>query len=166
MSTRVHLTAGLIGVVGIVAGLATPAHAQGGVRVGTLTCNASAGFGFVFGSSRALSCIFAPLGGRSERYSGVIDKFGVDIGYTAAAVIVWGVIAPTANLASGTLAGTYAGAAGGAAVGAGLGANKSGRLIGIRSHRPGQRQHEHNRHGSLPQGAHGVEPFSLPGAHH
>jgi Protein of unknown function (DUF992) len=123
MSTRVHLTAGLIGVVGIVAGLATPAHAQGGVRVGTLTCNASAGFGFVFGSSRALSCIFAPLGGRSERYTGVIDKFGVDIGYTAAAVIVWGVIAPTANLASGTLAGTYAGAAGGAAVGAGLGAN-------------------------------------------
>ena len=79
--------------------------------------------GFVFGSSRALNRIFAPSPGRRERYTGIIDKFGVDIGYTAAAVIVWGVIAPTANLAPGSLAGNYAGASAGAAVGAGLGAN-------------------------------------------
>jgi hypothetical protein len=38
-------------------------------------------------------------------------------------VIVWGVIAPTANLGPGSLAGNYAGASAGAAVGAGLGAN-------------------------------------------
>jgi hypothetical protein len=54
---------------------------------------------------------------------GAIDKFGVDIGYTAAAVIVWAVIAPTVNLAPGSLTGIYAGASAGAAVGAGLGAN-------------------------------------------
>jgi Protein of unknown function (DUF992) len=32
-----------------------------------------------------------------RNYTGSIDKFGVDVGYTAAAVIVWGVIAPTAK---------------------------------------------------------------------
>src|SRR5580693_8175014 len=68
-------------------------------------------------------CIVAPSPGRRERYTGTIDKFGVDMGYTAAAVIVWGVIAPTANLGPGSLAGNYAGASAGAAVGAGLGAN-------------------------------------------
>jgi Protein of unknown function (DUF992) len=120
MSTRMQLTAGLVGVMSIVA---AAAHAQGGVKTGTLTCNASGGPGFVFGSSRALNCIFAPSGGRPERYTGTIDKFGVDIGYTSAAVIVWGVIAPTANFAPGSLAGNYAGASAGAAVGAGLGAN-------------------------------------------
>jgi Protein of unknown function (DUF992) len=123
MSTRMHLAARLIGAIGIVAAFAAPAHAQGGIKVGTLTCNASAGTGFVFGSSRTLSCIFAPSPGRRERYAGTIDKFGIDIGYTAAAVIVWGVIAPTANLAPGSLAGNYAGASAGAAVGAGIGAN-------------------------------------------
>ena len=122
MSARMHLVAGLLGCIGIVAAFA-PAHAQGGVKVGTLTCNASAGPGFVFGSSRALSCIFAPSGGRRERYTGSIDKFGVDIGYTEAAVIVWGVVAPSASLAPGSLAGNYAGATASAAVGAGLGAN-------------------------------------------
>jgi hypothetical protein len=123
MSTRMRLTAGLIAAIGIVAGLATPAGAQGGVKVGSLTCKSSAGAGFVFGSSRALDCVFAPSGRRRERYTGDISKFGVDVGYTPAAVIVWGVIAPTAKLAPGSLAGTYAGATAGASVGAGLGAN-------------------------------------------
>jgi hypothetical protein len=120
MFARTRLLAGLVGAMSIIA---APAHAQGGIKVGTLTCNVSASAGFVFGSSRALYCVFAPSGGRPERYWGGIDKFGVDIGYTAAAVIVWGVIAPTANLAPGSLAGNYAGASAGAAVGAGLGAN-------------------------------------------
>jgi len=37
--------------------------------------------------------------------------------------MVWGVIAPTANLAPGTLAGSYAGATASATVGVGVGAN-------------------------------------------
>ena len=32
-----------------------PARAQG-VQVGVLTCNVASGFGFVFGSSRAVNC--------------------------------------------------------------------------------------------------------------
>ena len=38
-------------------------------------------------------------------------------------MIVWGVVAPSASLAPGSLAGNYAGATASAAVGAGLGAN-------------------------------------------
>ena len=102
--------------------LATPAQAQG-VQVGTLTCNVASGFGFIFGSSRAINCTFAPPGGPPQLYVGSIDRFGVDIGYVQGGVIIWSVVAPTANVAPGSLAGTYAGATASATVGVGLGAN-------------------------------------------
>ena len=102
--------------------LGTPAQAQG-VQVGTITCNVASGFGFVFGSSRAINCTFAPAGGPPQHYVGSIDKFGVDIGYLQGGVIIWTVVAPTANVAPGSLAGTYAGATASATVGVGLGAN-------------------------------------------
>jgi hypothetical protein len=101
----------------------TPACAQGGVRVGTLTCSVAGGWGFVFGSSKAIRCTLAPGGGRPEHYAGSINKFGVDIGYTQGGVLVWGVFAPTANLAPGALSGNYVGATGSATVGVGAGAN-------------------------------------------
>jgi hypothetical protein len=100
----------------------TPAQAQG-VQVGTLTCNVASGFGFIFGSSRAINCTFAPAGGPPQHYVGAINKFGVDIGYLQGGVIIWTVVAPTANLAPGSLSGTYAGATGSATVGVGVGAN-------------------------------------------
>jgi len=77
------------------------AHAQGAVQIGTLTCNVSGGWGFVFGSSKALRCTFARAGGGPEHYGGSINKFGVDIGYTQGGVLLWGVFAPSANLAPG-----------------------------------------------------------------
>jgi Protein of unknown function (DUF992) len=112
--------------LGLAAGslmIGLPAHAQGGVKVGVLTCNVASGFGFIFGSSRAINCTFSPTGGPPQHYVGAINKFGVDIGYLQGGVIVWGVVAPTANLAPGSLAGTYAGATGSATVGVGVGAN-------------------------------------------
>jgi hypothetical protein len=117
--------AGAIGALGLAAGvlaIAAPAEAQG-VRIGVLTCNVSSGFGFVFGSSRALNCTFSPSQGRPEHYTGSISRFGVDIGYIQAGVIVWGVFAPAANPAPGSLAGNFGGATAGATVGVGLGAN-------------------------------------------
>jgi hypothetical protein len=123
MSIRIHLATGIVTALAIVAGFAAPAYAQGGVKVGTLTCKSSAGSGFVFGSSRALACVFSPSAGRRESYSGEVSKFGVDVGYTPAAVIIWGVVAPTRHLARGSLAGDYGGVTAGASVGAGLGAN-------------------------------------------
>ena len=102
------------------AGFGPSAHAQGGVAAGVLTCNVSSGFGFIFGSSRELNCVFSSTG---ERYVGHINRFGVDIGFTRAAVIIWTVFAPTAKLAPGALAGHYAGASAGATVGVGIAAN-------------------------------------------
>jgi hypothetical protein len=112
-----------IGLAGLAAGLPTTALAQGGVRVGTLTCNVVSGWGFVFGSSKSLHCTFAPAPRRAEFYAGTINKFGVDIGYTQGGVLVWAVFAPTANLAPGALNGNYVGATGSATVGVGAGAN-------------------------------------------
>ena len=99
-----------------------PAQAQGGAQVGTLTCNVASGWGFVFGSSRALRCTFAGSG-RTEHYAGTIQRFGVDIGFTQAGVLVWAVLAPTSNMAPGALAGNFVGATGSATVGVGAGAN-------------------------------------------
>ena len=116
------LAAGVV-AVGVIA-LGTPAPAQqSGVKAGVLTCNVSSGWGFVFGSSRSLRCTYSPKPGVAEHYSGSIKKFGVDVGYVSSAVIVWGVIAPTNDVAPGALAGDYAGATASASVGVGLGAN-------------------------------------------
>jgi hypothetical protein len=123
MLKTLHAAAAFAASVGLAAALATPAAAQGGVNVGNLSCNVSSGWGFVFGSSRALNCTFAGGGGRYEYYVGSISKFGVDIGYTQGGVLVWTVIAPTANLAPGSLAGSYAGGTASATVGVGIGAN-------------------------------------------
>ncbi|MFO1060985.1 MAG: DUF992 domain-containing protein [Dongiaceae bacterium] len=94
-----------------------------GVRVGTLTCNVSSGWGFIFGSSRDLQCTLSRPNGPIEHYTGRISRFGVDIGYVQSAVIVWGVIAPTTNMAPGSLAGNFGGVTGSATIGVGLGAN-------------------------------------------
>jgi|SRR5271165_844096 len=108
--------------VGVLA-FGSPARAQGGAQVGTLTCNVASGWGFVFGSSRALRCNFASASGRTEHYAGSIQRFGVDIGFTQAGVLIWTVLAPTSNLAPGALAGNFVGATGSATVGVGAGAN-------------------------------------------
>lgn len=101
----------------------TRADHGSGVKIGMLTCNVASGWGFVFGSSRDLKCEFSNPAGHSERYTGQISKFGIDIGYVQSGVIAWGVIAPTSNLAPGALAGDYGGVTGGASVGVGIDAN-------------------------------------------
>ena len=114
-----------ISALGMAAGafaLETPAQAQA-VKAGALTCNVASGFGFIFGSSKAVNCTFSPNGGPPQHYVGSIDKFGVDIGYVQSAVIIWAVLAPTTNPGPGSLAGTYAGATASATVGVGVGAN-------------------------------------------
>ena len=97
---------------------ASSAYAQGGVQIGTLTCNAAGSVGFIFGSTNQLACaLSAP--GRTEHYAGQISKFGVDIGFTQGGVLVWTVFAPTTQIVPGSLAGTYSGATAGATVGVG-----------------------------------------------
>jgi hypothetical protein len=122
MLRKLWMAIGGLAVAGVMA-YAAPAQAQGGVRVGTLSCNVAGGWGFVFGSSRALRCVLSPGPGHPEHYYGHINKFGVDIGFTQGGVLVWAVFAPTTNLAPGALAGTFVGATAGATVGVGAAAN-------------------------------------------
>jgi hypothetical protein len=100
----------------------TSTSAQSGVNLGSLTCNVAGGMGFVFGSSKELSCLFNRANGTAERYTGTIKKFGVDIGFTKESQIIWLVTAP-GNVGPGALAGSYAGATAGATVGVGAAAN-------------------------------------------
>ena len=123
MSRTMRLTATVFTAIVGVAALAAPASAQSAVKVGTLTCNVASGFGFIFGSSKALNCTYAGVGGRYEHYMGNITKFGADIGYTSGGVLVWTVVAPVAVMQPGALAGAYAGATASATVGVGVGAN-------------------------------------------
>jgi hypothetical protein len=97
------------------------ANAQNGVKVGTLTCHVASGWGFVFGSSKDIHCNYSPNKGMSDHYTGHIDKFGVDLGYTQSAVIVWAVVAPTSDIGPGALAGKYGGATASATAGVGVG---------------------------------------------
>jgi hypothetical protein len=106
--------------------LATPAFAKGkgsGVKVGTLTCNVESGWGFVFGSSRDVHCIYRPNEGAAARYSGEINKYGVDIGYTEGGVMIWVVVAPTSDVGPDALEGNYGGVSAGASIGVGGDAN-------------------------------------------
>ena len=103
---------------------ADPAAAQR-VRAGVLTCDISAGIGFILGSQKAVVCTFAPEpAGPQQIYSGSISKFGLDVGATGGAVMVWAVFTDSlAPPGTAFLAGDYFGATGQVTVAAGLGAN-------------------------------------------
>lgn len=93
------------------------------IEAGVLNCRVAGGTGFVIGSTRNLTCVWSMPGGRRERYFGVINRFGLDIGSTVETQIAWGVLTTTSTLGPGALAGTFAGVGAEATVGLGLGAN-------------------------------------------
>jgi hypothetical protein len=99
-----------------------PADAGSGVNVGSLNCRVAGGSGFIFGSTKSLSCLFTRHDGTAERYHGEVKKYGVDLGFTDGAYMIWLVFAP-GQVKKGALAGNYAGATADVAVGLGLGAN-------------------------------------------
>lgn len=99
-----------------------PGPPRSGVNVGSLECNVAGGVGFIFGSSKDLECIFKRENGRSEIYQGKIKRFGIDIGFTKEAKIIWLVAAP-GYVEPGALVGDYAGVSAAVAAGLGVGAN-------------------------------------------
>lgn len=94
-----------------------------GVKVGELTCGVASGWGFVFGSTKDLHCVFRQNNKKAVHYTGSISKFGVDIGYTEGGLLVWEVVAPTSDVRPGALEGDYVGVSAGATAGVGVGAN-------------------------------------------
>ncbi len=111
----------------VVAAVAMPvrsmAQSRERTKVGSLTCDISAGVGLIITSKKHLTCMFTPSQpGPREVYTGSITKFGLDFGATAGGEMIWAVYAPS-NRRFGALAGHYAGATAEATVGAGVGAN-------------------------------------------
>ena len=103
---------------------ATASAGEQGVKAGVLRCDVGSGVGFIFGSTKDVDCLFSPGGGKpTEKYVGEIKKYGIDIGYSESGVMIWAVLAPSADVKAGALAGTYAGATAEVAAGAGVGAN-------------------------------------------
>jgi hypothetical protein len=116
----------MLGAAVAVTGLAIASAANAapaGVKVGSLTCDVAGGMGFVFGSTKDLSCTYEPTKAMMEHYAGTISKWGLDIGYTGKGKLVWAVFAPTSDVRPGAVEGEYAGASAQANIGVGLGAN-------------------------------------------
>jgi Protein of unknown function (DUF992) len=107
---------------GLTALAAVPAEAQSGVNIGTLACNVSGGIGYIITSAKSMACTFTPAAGPPQHYSGVIRKFGLDIGVSGEALMTWVVFAP-GSVSRGALQGSYAGASAEVSAGLGLGAN-------------------------------------------
>jgi hypothetical protein len=115
------LGAALLGSAGL-----AQAQAQGkGVTVGTLECHEASGNGLVFMSSHDLNCTFSGMNknGPVARYMGKINRYGIDIGFTQNAVILWGVVSTSDRFTPGDLAGKYGGLTAQAGFAGGLGAN-------------------------------------------
>ncbi len=105
-------------------GFGAPTYAaESGVKAGVLKCQVESGWGFVFGSTRDIQCLYTPEGGsRADRYNSIIKDFGINIGYLESGVMIWLVVAPTNDVGSGALAGRYAGVSAEVAVALGIGA--------------------------------------------
>jgi hypothetical protein len=104
-------------------------YANSKVYIGALTCNVSGSTGYVFGSTKDLSCIYLTKEGVAQAYDGKIHKFGIDIGYTKAAHLVWhvyqlgGLVGDATSTNPKVLAGNYGGEQASIAVSSSAGGN-------------------------------------------
>lgn len=122
LSTAALLASGVIGTTAFAADDETVDHTE----IGSLSCDVSDNTGFIFGSTRELTCTFNPIqeGLEDEVYLGEINRWGIDVGKTQNGQMSWLVLAPTeAEYAEGGLNGSYKGVSAEATLGVGLGAN-------------------------------------------
>ena len=123
MTRRILAAAAAIVAMQAVGGVA---HAQQFLTktkyyIGTLNCNVSGSVGLLFGSSKDLSCVFVTTAGATETYQGSITKFGIDIGFTKAAHVMWNVYSLGTDRGAGALNGQFAGGQQSLSVGASAG---------------------------------------------
>lgn len=126
-----YLSAAVLGVVVAATGACeqqnaqqmNKANAKSKLYIGALSCNVSGSSGYVFGSTKDLDCVFLTSKGTSQRYTGKINKFGIDIGYTKAIHTVWHVYTLGSDRGPGSLTGNYGGEDSTVAVGSQVGGN-------------------------------------------
>ena len=95
--------------------------AEARTRVGVLRCYVDGSTGYVVGSDARAHCIFSG-NTRREHYRARIANYGLDVGYTNRAVLVWAVYAPS-DYRYRALRGSYVGGGADAALGLGGGGN-------------------------------------------
>ena len=99
-------------------------NANSRIYIGSLTCNVGGSTGYVLGSAKPLDCVFLGKDGVSTaRYTGTIDKVGIDIGYTKAVHTIWRVYSLGSDRAPTQIGGTYVGEQGTVAAGNQAGGN-------------------------------------------
>jgi len=81
--------------------------AQGGVKVGVLTCDIDGGRDHLVKISKDMQCIYIPNAGSPQSYTGTISKLGAGLGRIGEGVIAWEVFAPDAEIGPGALQGRY-----------------------------------------------------------
>ena len=101
-----------------------PVSEVGGQQLGVLECTIAGGWGKLVVSSKKATCEFKHNNGALEKYTGLMEKLGIDIGKTEESYMTW-VVFTTAENKPGDFAleGQYVGASAGASLGIGLGAN-------------------------------------------
>lgn len=115
--------ASTLAVAAMALSFAAPASADN-VKLGLLTCEIDGGTALVIASHKSLFCTFkSSRTGRTERYSGMISKIGVDLGITHQGSLQWAVLALSGKHKEGALAGDYVGATAEASIVTGGGAN-------------------------------------------
>jgi len=127
-ATRAGQLKAVCGGIALALASATMAPAAADLQAGTLVCKGDGGWGAIITSKKSFDCTFSSSDGVTvSKYTGVIRKFGLDLGVTGDTTLTWLVMGPAdrvgANFAPGALAGKYAGAGVEATAGVGLGAN-------------------------------------------
>ena len=108
------------------------ANANSQVYVGAGTCYVPGARGYVFGSSRDLSCVFINKEGAHQAYDGKIRRFGLDLGKTKPSHVVWkvyqigGLVGRSPSTDPTVLVGNYGGEQ--ASISAGASAPKPSRV--------------------------------------
>jgi len=122
---RTLLSFALGAVVAASASLVQAQTQDKGVTLGTLECHEASGNGLVFMSTHDLNCTFSSLNknGPVAHYTGRINRYGLDIGFTQNAVLLWGVVSTSDRFTPGDLAGKYGGLTAQIGWGGGLGAH-------------------------------------------
>ncbi len=109
---------------GVLLALGLTSAASASARVGVLRCHVHHGIGYVIGSAHPARCVFTSDYGICERYTGVVKRLGLDLGYTHGAVVTWAVVAPSA-IRHRALRGDYFGASADVSAGVWLGSQRA-----------------------------------------
>ena len=102
---------------GAALGLSTVNPAWSKTQIGMLRCDTSIGIGEILVRKQTMNCTFTHTDGKTEKYTGTVHQYGVEIGMVKEGHLVWAVFAVSPATGTGLLAGKYAGVTASAAAG-------------------------------------------------